>query len=120
MVPALVGVCKSGLPLPSDALGLVGKFLQRPTPSGAIVLKTAREKDFNHDICRWLIFKGLQQAGEGGFARFIIGPVFQIDFLSRLQVFSLKHRKLKYTVQFCGYCHMQFRDRWQCERCFRW
>ena len=120
MVPALVGVCKSGLPIPADALRLVGQFLRKRTPSAAIVLETAREKDFNRDICRWLIFKGLQQVGKGGFGRFVTGPAFQIDFLSRLQVFSLKHRKLKYTESFCGYCHMQFLDRWQCERCFRW
>ena len=120
MGPALAGVCKSGLPLPEDALRLVGKFLQRPTPSAAIVLETAREKDFNRDICRWLVFQGLQQAGKGGFGMFVTGPAFQIDFHSHLQVYSLKHRKLGYTEEFCGFCHRQFLSRLQCERCFRW
>ena len=77
MVPALVGVSKSGLPIPADALHLVGQFLRKRTPSAAIVLGAAREKDFNRDICRWLIFQGLQQAGKGGFARFIIARRFR-------------------------------------------
>ena len=116
MVPALLGVCK-GLPLPEDALRLVGQYLRKPTPSASIVLETAREKDFKWDICRWLVFQGLEQAGKGGYGRFVTGPAFRIDFLSCLQVFRLKHCKLGYTEEFCGYCHRQFSGV-RCASCF--
>ena len=115
-VPALACVCKE-LALPEDALRIVGQYLQKPTPTGAMVLERASEKDFNRDICRWSIYQGLQQAGQKGYGLFITGPAFRVDFLSRLQVFRLKHSRLGYTVEFCGYCHRQCRG-FQCGRCF--
>ena len=116
-VPALACVCKE-LPLPEDALRLVGQYLRRPTPTGAIVLKGAPKREMSRDICRWLVYEGLEQAGMEGFGRFVISSAFRVHFDSRLQVFMLRHRKLAYTEEFCGYCHRQFLGVQCQERCF--
>ena len=107
------------LPLPEDALRLVGKFLQRPTPSAAIVLEKAPRRDFGGDIVRWSIHHNLEQAGQQGWAKFLLGPPFRIDILSRWQVVRLTHRKLGYTEEFCGFCQ-QRPSGMPCKRCFLW
>ena len=70
------------LPLPEDALRLVCKFLQRPTPSATIVLEKAPRRDFEGDIVRWLLYHHLEVAGQQGWAKFVLGPAFRIDMLS--------------------------------------
>ena len=103
--------------LPEDALRLVGKFLERPTPSAAIVLEKAPRRDFEGDIVRWLLYHHLEAAGQPGWAKFLLAPAFRIDILSRWQVVRLTHRKLGYCEEFCGYCHQRC-NRVLCERCF--
>ena len=105
------------LPLPEDALRLVRKFLQRPTPSAAIVLEKAPRRDFGGDIVRWLLYHNLEVAGQQGWAKFVLGPAFRIDMLSRWQLVRLTHRKLGYVEEFCGYCHQRC-NRVLCKRCF--
>ena len=105
MAPALVGVSKSGLPIPADALHLVGQFLRKPTPSAAIMLERAPRQDFGGDIVRWSIYHDLEVSGHLGWAKFLLGPAFRIDMLSRWQVVRLTHRKLGYVEDFCGYCN---------------
>ena len=105
------------LPLPEDALRLVGKFLQRPTPSAAIVLERAPRRDFEGDIVRWLIYHDLEVSGHLGWAKFLLGPAFRIDMLSRWQVVRLIHRKLGYVEYFCGYCNRRC-NKGLCERCW--
>ena len=105
------------LPLPEDALRLVGKFLRRPTPSAAIVLERAPRQDFRGDIVRWMLHHHLEQAGQQGWAKFLLGPPFHIELHSRWQTVRLRHRKLGYTEEFCGFCWQRCRGM-PCMRCF--
>jgi hypothetical protein len=78
MIPALACVRKEPL-LPNDPLRLIGQFLQKPAPTARIILAHAPLKTDHMDMCRWLIFRALQQDGQAGLARFLTSAAFRYN-----------------------------------------
>ena len=125
MAAALACVSKRGLPLPDDALALLGQFLRKPTPSALAIQSGVARVRMNK--MAWLLF----QTGNGrcvGWNRFVTSPrYFEESYCVRTHQYLFTHRKLNYTLQFCatryhwmtqpGQCHYTLRF---CATRFQW
>ena len=107
MIPALACVRKEPL-LPNDPLRIIGQFLQKPTPTARIILDRAPLKTDHMDMCRWLVFRALDQKGEAGFARLVTSSAFGYRYSHKLRVHMFWHKKLHYRLGFCGQCYRRY------------
>ena len=116
MIPALACVSKGGLPLPNDALALVGTFLRRPTPSAqAMRNRPATYQVQAHpdlDIVRWSIYVRQVMAGRKGWGLFVTSMrYFQLrrfhsGYNNReVREYHLLHRRREYVERFDALTH---------------
>jgi hypothetical protein len=117
MIPALACVRKEPL-LPNGPLRLIGQFLQKPTPTARILLAHAPPLSTDHmDMCRWLVYRALDQEGKAGFARFVTSPAFGYRYSAMLRVHLFWHKKSHYKYAFCAQCYKRGLGRASGARC---
>jgi hypothetical protein len=116
MIPALACVSKGGLPLPNDALALVGHFLRKPTPSAQAMRERPVTYQVEHhpdlDIRRWSIYVRQVMAGRTGWGLFVTNmKYFQMSHFHRRyrdreeREYHLLHRRLGYVERFDALTH---------------
>ena len=105
MMLAWTCVCKHPL-LPSGPLIIVNAFLQRPTPTGAILLAEAPLKDRTKmDRFLWQVFVECYRRGQLGFGVLLTSPAFSWHSWALRRESRATHKKLGYVVRVCCSCN---------------
>lgn len=109
MIPALACVSKEALPLPNDALALVGQFLRKPTPSAQAMRGRAPDQVDHQpdlDIIRWMIYRKATMAGRKGWGLFVTNrKYFRMQHRKEQDEDHMLHRRLQYVERFDGFTH---------------